>query len=94
MPLSQPVPREPSHTCAITIHGFRRTNGLYDPEAQLTNTKAYNLANKHCGELTAGTPLHGMWMRVTADEIMFVHRCEAASGATPFTTCPNAAVNF
>lgn len=94
MPLSPPVPREASHTRSITIHGYYRTDGLYDIEAQLTDTKAYRLANEHRGELAPGTPLHGMWMRVTVDETMLIHRCEAVSDATPFAICPNAATNF
>ena len=94
MPLSPPVPREVSHTRAITIHGYRRADGLYDIEARLTDTKAYSLANEHRGELPPGTPLHGMWMRITMDETMLIHRCEAVSDATPFAICPSAAVSF
>ena len=94
MPLSLPVAREPSHTRSITINGYRRFDGLYDIEAQLTDTKAYPLANGHRGELPPGTPLHGMWMRVTVDETMLIHRCEAVSDATPYAICPSAAENF
>jgi hypothetical protein len=94
MPLSPPVAREPSHTRAITINGYYRQDGLYDIEAQLTDTKAYAFANGHRGNLQPGMPLHGMWMRMTIDEDMLIRTCEAVSDATPYAICPTGAESF
>lgn len=94
MPLSPPVARELSHTRAITIRGYRRTDGLYDIEASLTDTKAYGFPNEERGFIAAGEPLHGMFMRMTVTEDMAITACEAASDHTPYAICPSAAPNF
>jgi hypothetical protein len=41
MPLSSPQEREPLHSRDIVLRGYRRADGLYDIEAQLTDTKSY-----------------------------------------------------
>ena len=94
MPLSPPVARELSHTRAITIHGYRRADGLYDIEASLTDTKAYGFPNEERGFIAPGEPLHGMFMRMTVTEDMIITECEAASDHTPYAICPSAAPNF
>jgi hypothetical protein len=94
MPLSPSVPREPSHTRAIVINGYRRSDGLFDIEAQLTDTKSYGFTNEDRGYIASGVPLHGMWMRMTVADDMTVVACEAASDHTPYAICPTAAPNF
>ena len=46
MPLSQPVAREPLHRRSIELVGYSRTDGLYDVEAHLVDTKTYAFSNK------------------------------------------------
>ena len=41
MPLSPPQERELLHSRDIVLRGYRRADGLYDIEAQLTDTKSY-----------------------------------------------------
>jgi hypothetical protein len=94
MPLSPPVDRELSHTRAILIHGYRRNDGLYDIEASLTDTKAYDFPNEERGAIAANEPLHGMFMRMTVTEEMAISACEAVSDYTPYAICPAAAPNF
>jgi hypothetical protein len=94
MPLSPPVERELSHTRAILLHGYRRTDGLYDIEASLTDTKAYDFPNEERGVIAAKEPLHGMFMRMTVTEDMAITACEAVSDHTPYAICPTAAPNF
>ena len=94
MPLSPPIARELSHTRAITIHGYRRIDELYDIEASLTDTKAYGFPNEERGFIAPGEPLHGMFMRLTVTEDMTIIKCEAASDHTPYAICPGAAPNF
>lgn len=94
MPLSPPVAREPLHKRAIEINGYRRADGLYDIEAQLTDTKSYAAPNFDRGTIQAGEPIHGMWMRLTVDETMRIVACEAVSDFTPYELCPRAAPNF
>ncbi len=94
MPLSQPQEREVLHSRDIVLRGYRRADGLYDIEAQLTDTKSYGFANHDRGYIQAGEPIHGMWLRLTVDEKRRIVACEAASDYTPYAICPTAAPNF
>jgi hypothetical protein len=94
MPLSQPQDRELLHSRDIELRGYRRADGLYDIEAQLTDTKSYGSASHDRGYIEAGEPIHGMWLRLTVDEERCIIACEAASEFTPYSICPTAAPNF
>ena len=94
MPLSQPPERELLHSRDIEIRGYRRADGLYDIEAQLTDTKSQGFANRDRGYIEAGEPIHGMWLRLTVDDEKTIVACEAASDHTPYAICPAAAPNF
>lgn len=94
MPLSPPAERHLLHTRAITIKGYQRSDGLYDIEAQLIDSKSKAIPNQDRGAIAAGEPLHGMWMRMTVDEAMRIHACEAATDHSPYAVCPQAAPNF
>ncbi|MBW6398528.1 DUF2889 domain-containing protein [Roseomonas sp. HJA6] len=94
MPLSAPADREPMHRRQIDMHGYRRADGLFDIEGHLLDTKSYGFENEEKGWLEPGTPLHGMWLRLTIDEDLVIRHCEAASDHTPYAICPQAAPNF
>jgi hypothetical protein len=94
VPLSEPTPRKEVHTRKIAIRGYHRDDGLYDIEAHLTDTKTHSFSNEDRGEVPAGTPLHGMWMRMTVDERLNILECEAATEFSPYAICPSAAPNF
>ena len=94
MPLSEPIAREPLHRRAIEINGYRRADGLYDIEAHLVDTKSYAFSNEDRGVIEPGTPLHGMWARMTLDEDFLIMAFEASTEFAPYTVCPQAAPNF
>ena len=94
MPLSPPADRELLHNRDIVLRGYARADGLYDIEAQLTDTKSYPFENQDRGTIAPGEALHGMWVRMTVGEDMVIRACEAVSDFTPFTICPRAAPNF
>jgi hypothetical protein len=94
MPLSPPQERELLHSRDIVLRGYRRTDGLYDIEAKLTDSKSYGTANRDRNYIEAGAPIHGMWLRLTVDEARRIVACEAASDYTPYAICPTAAPNF
>lgn len=94
MPLSESADRERLHTRSIELNGYRRTDGLYDIEAHLTDRKAYGQSNYDRGNIEPGEPLHDMWLRFTLDEDMTIRAVEAVSDKTPYTMCPTAAPNF
>ncbi len=94
MPLSPPAERELLHTRAIMVRGYRRADGLYDIEAELTDTKTHAEPSHDRGSIEAGEPLHGMWMRMTVDEGMVIVRCEAATDYSPVLGVPAGGAQF
>jgi hypothetical protein len=94
MPLTPPQERELLHSRDIVLRGYQRADGLYDIEAQLTDSKSYGTANRDRHYIEAGEPIHGMWLRITVDETRRIVDCEAASDYTPYAICPTAAPNF
>ncbi len=89
MPLSKPVRRQHLHTREIVCRGYKRDDGLWDIEAALADTKTYAFDNVDRGTISAGEPLHGMFIRLTVDETLTVREIEAASDFTPFAVCPS-----
>jgi Protein of unknown function (DUF2889) len=94
MPLSTPAPREPLHTRRIECRGFKRADGLFDIEAQMTDVKTYTFTNRWRGDIAPGTPLHQMWIRVTLDHRLTIVAIEAVTDHAPFRACPEIAPNF
>ena len=94
MPLSEPVERELLHLRDIALKGYHRADGNLDIEAHLVDTKSYGFPSEHRGQVSAGEPIHGMWVRMTIDLDMNVLSCEASSDFTPYAICPAAAPNF
>lgn len=94
MPLSAPAEREPLHRRAITMHGYRRADGLFDIEGHLEDTKTYLFGNLDRGTIQPGEALHGMWLRLTVDDDLTILACEAVTDFSPYSICPGAAPNF
>jgi hypothetical protein len=95
MPLPAPAERELLHLRDIALRGYRRADGLFDIEAHLVDTKTSGFGNESSGgETPPGTPVHGMWLRLTVDGAMTIVACEAAMDFTPYAACPGAAPNF
>lgn len=94
MPLSAAVPREPIHRRVIDCAGYRREDGMWDIEGQLTDVKTYSFKNEHRGEVKAGEPIHQMWMRLTVDDKMIIHAVEATTDNSPFAICPAVVPNY
>ena len=90
MPLPPPAPRDELHRRRIEMHGYRRHDGLYDIEARITDTKTSTLALSE-KTVPAGAPIHDMWLRLVVDEELTVHDVVAATDASPFPQCPQAA---
>lgn len=94
MPLSAPAPRERFHTRSITCEGFARRDGLWDIEAHMTDIKGYAFANEWRGDIEPGTPIHGMWLRLTVDDDFVVRDVEAVTDHSPYEMCPAITPNF
>ena len=94
MPLTQPVERELAHDRTVICRGWRRTDGLWDIEGHLVDTKSYGFPNEFRGTIEAGEPIHDMWLRLTIDIDLTVIRAEASTEAGPFDVCPAITPNF
>jgi hypothetical protein len=94
MPLSEPVPREHLHDRLVQCTGFKRSDGLWDIEGHITDTKTYSFENHQRGTIETGTPIHDMWMRLTIDKDMNIHAVEAHTDYSPYIICPEIVPNF
>jgi hypothetical protein len=87
MPLPAPRPRTHLHTRSVVYRGYHREDGLWDIEAEMTDTKAYALERSERGLIPPGGPIHGMSIRVTVDDTMTIREIASASDHTPFDEC-------
>lgn len=95
MPLPEPVVREHLHTRRIVCEGFSRSDGLWDIEAHLTDTKTYGFPNQdRGGAIGAGEPVHDMSLRVTLDLDFKIHDLVAVTDDTPFKVCKETAAGM
>lgn len=92
MPLSpSSVQRTPQHIRQVTFHSFARTDGLWDIEAHLLDTKAIDVPRPASGGVhKAGEPIHHMHIRVTVNAQLVVVAIEAAMDDHPVLGCPAA----
>lgn len=95
MPLSPPSPREHKHTRVVECKGYRREDGLWDIEGHITDRKTYDFKSDERGDVTAGTPVHEMWLRLTVDDNFTVQAVEAVTDHAPYpSTCPHIAPDY
>ena len=94
MPLSQPTSRKESIPARSPCAATSATDGLYDIEAHLTDTKTYGFSNEHRGEIAPGTPLHGMWMRMTVDERLNILDMRGGDRSEPLRDLPGCGAQF
>ena len=88
--LAAPAPRAHVHTRDVQYRGYRREDGLWDIEAELTDTKTYGHERPDRGVLPAGEPVHGMVIRLTVDDAMKITDVAVGMPATPFPECHQA----
>ncbi len=88
------VERELTHTRRIRFEGYKRSDGLWDMEAHLTDIKNHDYPLK-TGVRRAGQPIHGMWVRVTVDRHLNILAATASSDDVPYPGgCESVAANY
>lgn len=87
MPLPTPQARNHLHTRAVEYRGYRREDGLWDIEAEMSDTKTYALERSERGDMPPGSPIHGMAIRATVDDHMTIREISTAMDHTPFGEC-------
>jgi len=75
------------HTRAVSYRGFLREDGLWDIEGEMSDTKTYAFDMPERGEMTPGSPVHGLAIRVTVDGDMVIRDIVASMDFTPFNEC-------
>jgi hypothetical protein len=91
--LSEHEPRELFHTRSLEINGYRRGDGLWDIEGHLRDVKPAAV-DEGDESHRPGEPLHEMWLRLTIDDELLIHRAEAFTERSPYRICPAVAPNF
>jgi len=90
--LPEPLPeRVPLHRRHIDLQGYRRSDGLWDIEGELLDTKDYPYVNSEGLAHPAGAPLHHMKIRLTVDAAMTVRAIAVTMPTTPFPECQGGA---
>src|SRR4051794_39240065 len=84
------APRTLAHTRSVQYRGYRRDDGLWDIDAELTDTKTYAFQRHDRGPMQPGEPLHGMAIRLTVDDHMKIVDVAVRMPATPFDECQQA----
>lgn len=87
MPLPAPQPRTHLHTRNVVYRGYHREDGLWDIEAEMTDTKSYTLELTEKGAMPPGTPVHGLAIRTTVDDSMTIREIASSMDHTPFGEC-------
>lgn len=90
MPLPTPQPRTPLHHRQVSYNGYLRDDGLWDIEAQMTDTKAYAMTSSEKGAMPAGAPIHDMFIRVTVDDTLTIREISAVMESRPYSECSQA----
>lgn len=80
------------HTRTIACHGYARSDGLFDIEAHMRDTKA-DTADLLFKTVPAGEPIHEMRITLTIDSTGMIHAAVAStdSGPSPYCAEINAA---
>ena len=82
------VSREALHTRSVTITGYRRSDGLYEVEGRLVDTKPFDFRPLGGDRVIgAGHPIHDMGVRIVFDEAMTVRDVIAVGHALPYGDC-------
>ena len=89
MPLPPASEREPLHSRHIECRGYRRSDGLWDIEAHLLDTRGEPIQIFGRGRIEPGEPLHEMWMRLTVNDELKVIEIQASIEHAPYPACPH-----
>jgi len=85
------VTREELHHRDVDLRFFRRSDGFFEVEGRLVDTKTHSFRRLLAEEdALPGQHLHDITVRLVLDAELQVHAAEANMSATPFSICPGA----
>ncbi len=82
--------RIPLHVRNIDCRGYERSDGLWDIEATLTDTKHQAMESHERGIIPPGEPIHRMSLCVTLDLDLVIRDIQVDMDYTPFRLCKSA----
>jgi hypothetical protein len=83
------VTREELHLRRIELRGFRRSDGLFEVEARLTDRKPHDFQPPSGTRVVpAGEPIHDHGLRVVFDADNVIREIDTAIRAYPYRECP------
>jgi len=82
------------HQRTINLNGFLIEDDLYQLEAELLDTKNYDVPNYDRGNINAGDPIHKMKIVLTVDKQFYIKKAKATTFFSPFKACNSANNNF
>lgn len=85
------VTREPQHRRVIDTQGFLRSDGLWEVEGTLIDTKAYVFPLADRPDAPVGEALHHMVFTLVVDSNMVIQTAHARTVAAPYQDCGQAA---
>ncbi|CAM4066491.1 DUF2889 domain-containing protein [Bordetella muralis] len=86
------VTREELHHRDVDLRFYRRSDGLFEVEGRLVDTKTHPFRRLLAEEdAPPGHHLHDITVRLVLDAELRVHAADARMSATPFSICPGAA---
>jgi hypothetical protein len=81
--------REELHLRRIDLRGFRRSDGLFEVEARLVDTKPDDYRPiRGRAFIAQGEPVHDLGVRLVFDEDMVVREAITFTNAAPYPACP------
>ncbi|HHI76292.1 MAG TPA: DUF2889 domain-containing protein [Gammaproteobacteria bacterium] len=89
MPLPPASDRQAVHARDIRCRAYRRSDGLWDIDGELLDTRTEPVHTHGRGRIEPGEPLHAMWMRLTVDETLKVRAIRAGIDQAPYPACPH-----
>ncbi len=85
------VTREEIHFRRIDMRGWLRSDGLYEIEGRVTDTKPHDFKAPNGPKVVpAGEPLHDMGVTLVFDTSMLVHEVRVFMASTPYEPCVDA----
>ncbi len=83
--------REQLHRRSLDLGFYKRSDGLYEVEGRLIDTKTHNFRTPLATDDTLpGSPIHDITVRLIVDEDLLVQDAQAVMSATPFPVCQGA----
>ncbi len=88
------ITKEKIHTRKIVADGFRRSDGLYELEASISDCKHYEFNSDYLGKVKPGQFFHNMKIHIVLDTSLTIIDINAQTLASPFAICPNITSNY